>query len=110
MVYIKINLDTKIKEFNTKDFKLKDSILKIDIIGSKEKIKALNYDKILGKFKGAYKLSINFSFTDSEGVTTKVVNASSIIDFFDSYAEKKGLEDNVVNFCRKVIDSEFKAA
>ena len=108
MVYIKLNLDTKTKEINIKDFKLEESIIKLDIFGSKDKIKALNYDKIMNKFKGAYKLSVNFAFTDSKGVNTKSVDNNSINEFFKDYAIKKNLDVNVTKLCGKILENEFK--
>jgi putative phosphoesterase len=108
MVYIKINLDTKEKDINKKDFKIEESIVKVDILGTKDKIKSLNYDKLLSKFKDAYQIDINFFITDVEGIKNKATTSDkSILEFFDSYSEKKKLNDNINKLCRKLLKDEY---
>ena len=110
MHYIIYNIDDKEITVNDKKvtvFDIKNSIVKVDIVGTKEKINKINYDKLLDKFSGAYKLDFNFIYSDSEVKEFKMnesVAIKSDIELLEDYAKDKELNSKLIKYGKKIIN------
>jgi len=110
MHYIIYNIDDKEITVNDKKvtvFDIKNSIVKVDIVGTKEKINKINYDKLLDKFSGAYKLDFNFIYSDSEVKEFKMnesVAIKSDIELLEDYAKEKELNSKLIKYGKKIIN------
>jgi len=110
MHYIIYNIDDKEITVNDKKvqvFDIKNSIVKVDIVGTKERINKINYDKLLDKFSGAYKLDFNFIYSDSEVKEFKMnesVAIKSDIELLEDYAKDKELNSKLIKYGKKIIN------
>ena len=110
MHYIIYNIDDKEITVNNKKvqvFDIKNSIVKVDIVGTKERINKINYDKLLDKFSGAYKLDFNFIYSDSEVKEFKMnesVAIKSDIELLEDYAKDKELNSKLIKYGKKIIN------
>jgi len=110
MHYIIYNIDDKEITVNDKKvtvFDIKNSIVKVDIVGTKEKINKINYDKLLDKFSGAYKLDFNFIYSDSEVKEFKMnesVTIKSDVELLEDYAKEKELNSKLIKYGKKIIN------
>jgi len=110
MHYIIYNIDSKEIMVNDKKattFNIKNSIVKVDIIGTKEKISKINYDKLLDKFSGSYKLDFNFIYSDDKEEEFKMdenVKVKSDIELLEDYAEAKEINNKLLKYGKKIIN------
>jgi len=68
MYYVVLNLDTKETFINDKPYVegsawIKESILKIKVLGKQALIDKLNYDEFVKKFEGCYSVKLQFEYT-----------------------------------------------
>lgn len=104
------NIDTKEllvngeKRMKLNFLEIKNAILKVKVMGKKEDLKKINYDKFILKFKEAYKLNLIFEHTNIElknnmsGI--KVMND---IDILRTYCIKNKISKDIEKLCKQII-------
>ena len=110
MKYIKMDLDNNKIWCNDKLIKtidVKDAVVKVDIIGKKEVIAKINYQKLMEKFKGCYKIKtpVNFIYSDTEafknvGDKKIEVNDENILE---DYCKLNEISEHVKKFSQRII-------
>ena len=110
MQYIIYNIDNNSIKMNDKDidsFDVKDAIVKADIVGTKDKISKINYDELLDKFSGAYRLDFNFIYSDKESNEFKVsenITIKSDVELLEEYAKDNELDNRLITYGKKIIN------
>jgi len=110
MKYFKIDLDANKIWCNdelTKTIDVKDAVVKVDIVGKKEVIAKINYQKLMEKFKCCYKIKtpVNFIYSDTEAFKDKKEKKISINDedILEDYCKLNEISEQVKKFSKRVI-------
>lgn len=107
MLKIIYNIDTKQTQINDKfshNLDLRGCIVKMDIMGKKQSIDKINYDKLVNKFKDSYSLDLKFKYTDIDSsINLKESKTKDFNKLLDDYCEENNIDKSVYKFCNKII-------